>query len=164
MMSTFFKHHRKVEHRDGSSDWKLAPVRKTIYSSADLVELFRASNRRYLEFLAAMDDPTVGMKDLEKSPGRFTRGREASTVSTSFMAMTSICSRPSARVSSRSRAFAIVTFVAWSQERPIRTLGRMLNRLRTHGLIKKIGKRYKYYLTQLGRKVITTALKLHKSS
>jgi hypothetical protein len=29
---SFFKHHRTVEHRDGSSEAKLAPVRKTIYS------------------------------------------------------------------------------------------------------------------------------------
>ena len=35
---------------------------------------------------------------------------------------------------------------------------RMLKRLRTHGLIKKIGKTYKYYLTKLGRKVIISGL------
>ena len=31
-----------------------------------------------------------------------------------------------------------------------------------HGLLKKIGKRYKYYLTTLGRRVATTALKLRE--
>jgi predicted transcriptional regulator len=36
----------------------------------------------------------------------------------------------------------------------------MLKRLRMHGLIKKVHGTYKYYLTRLGRKVITTALKL----
>ena len=35
-------------------------------------------------------------------------------------------------------------------------------RLRAHGLLKKIGERYKYYLTKLGRIVVTTALKLRE--
>jgi hypothetical protein len=33
-----------------------------------------------------------------------------------------------------------------------------LKRLRTHGLIKKIGRRYKYYLTTFGRRVLTPHL------
>ena len=41
-------------------------------------------------------------------------------------------------------------------------LSRCLKRLRTHGLIKKVGKRYKYYLTTLGRTVATAALKLRE--
>ena len=39
-------------------------------------------------------------------------------------------------------------------------ISRMLKRLRTHGMIKKIGHTYKYYLTKLGRKIIITALKM----
>jgi hypothetical protein len=35
-----------------------------------------------------------------------------------------------------------------------------MKRLRTHGLIKKIGKTYKYYLTALGKQVIALGLKL----
>ena len=37
-----------------------------------------------------------------------------------------------------------------------------LKRLRTHGLIKKIGHRYKYYLTTFGRGVLTTALSIRE--
>jgi len=36
----------------------------------------------------------------------------------------------------------------------------MLKRLRVHGLIRKVGRTYKYYLTDLGRTAITTGLKL----
>ena len=39
-------------------------------------------------------------------------------------------------------------------------IGRVLKRLRLHGLIKKIGKTYKYYLTDLGRQAIAAGLKL----
>jgi hypothetical protein len=44
---TFFKHHRRVEHRDGTWEMKLAPMKKSIYSLPDLMELLDASNRRY---------------------------------------------------------------------------------------------------------------------
>jgi predicted transcriptional regulator len=36
----------------------------------------------------------------------------------------------------------------------------ILKRLRNHGLIKKVGNAYKYYLTSLGRRVVATSLKL----
>ena len=35
-------------------------------------------------------------------------------------------------------------------------------RLRLHGLIKKIGRTCKYYLTQFGKQVITTGLNLRE--
>jgi hypothetical protein len=40
------------------------------------------------------------------------------------------------------------------------TLTVTMKRLRTHCLIKKIGRTYKYYLTSLGKQVITPGLKL----
>ena len=63
---SFFKHHRKVEHRDGTVSRKLASLRKTIYSLVDLRDLLFAANRRYLDFIAAVDDPTNALRDLDK--------------------------------------------------------------------------------------------------
>ena len=62
----FFKHRRKVDHRDGASSKQLAPMRKSIYSLGVVAELFGAANRRYLEFLSALDDPTAGIRDVER--------------------------------------------------------------------------------------------------
>ena len=39
---------------------------------------------------------------------------------------------------------------------------RLLKRLRTHGLVKKVGHTYKYYVTAFGKEVVATALKLRK--
>ena len=39
---------------------------------------------------------------------------------------------------------------------------RLLKRLRTHGLVKKIGHTYKYYVTSFGKQVVATALKLRE--
>ena len=38
----------------------------------------------------------------------------------------------------------------------------LLKRLRTHGMIKKVGRRYKDYLTKLRRRVVTTALHIRE--
>lgn len=43
-----FKHHRYVKSRDGTRVFKLAPLRKTLYSLRDLAPLMRAANDRYL--------------------------------------------------------------------------------------------------------------------
>ncbi len=39
---------------------------------------------------------------------------------------------------------------------------RLLKRLRTHGLVKKVGHTYKYYVTAFGKEVVATALKLRE--
>ena len=49
------------------------------------------------------------------------------------------------------------------QRLPSKTSGqtsRLLKRLRVHGLIKKVGRTYKYYVTAFGKRVITLGLKL----
>jgi hypothetical protein len=41
-------------------------------------------------------------------------------------------------------------------------LSRLLKRLHVHGLIKKVGRTYKYYLTHAGQQAVLTALKLRE--
>ena len=46
------------------------------------------------------------------------------------------------------------------QQQSAGQISRTLKRLRTHGLIKRVGRTYKYYLTNLGRRAILTGLKV----
>ena len=41
-------------------------------------------------------------------------------------------------------------------------IARLLKRCRVHGLVKKVGRHYKYYLTDFGREVATMTLKLRE--
>jgi hypothetical protein len=86
---SFFKHHRKVEHRDAPSTRALDPVKKTIYSLIDLREILLSCNRR------ALDDFSAGVRALD----RLTKSRrvEGKTVkaSTSSIPSTTPCYRPS---------------------------------------------------------------------
>jgi hypothetical protein len=63
---SFFKHYRKVEHRDGTTETKWTSMKKGIYSLSPLREALCAANRRYLEFISAIDTPTAGIDALRK--------------------------------------------------------------------------------------------------
>ncbi len=156
---TFFKHHRRVEHRDGSSTMKLAPMQKTLYSLTALAERMAASNRRYIDFMAAIDDPGSAPKDLEKVARRvYDNGR-------SYRGFNLFAGDDLKLFEAISRGEYTISGLTTRQIKKHLTgkttsqISRMLKRLRTHGLIKKIGRTYKYYLTKWGRKIITTALK-----
>src|SRR5207247_5134265 len=62
---SFFRHHRRVEHKDGSWQMKVAPVKKSIYSLPAIGQILLAANRRYLEFLATLEDHSDGHRHLD---------------------------------------------------------------------------------------------------
>jgi hypothetical protein len=159
---TFFKHHRTVEHRDGTTAFKLAPLRKSIYSLPVLHQLLRAATHRYRDFLAAIDDPRTGLQSLEKISMPVRHGHRSYRGFNLFYGPDLDLFQAVVR-----GEFTISGFQARNL-RPLipnvspGQLSRMLKRLRTHGLIKKIGRRYKYYLTTLGRTVVVAGLKLRE--
>jgi hypothetical protein len=157
---SFFKHYREVEHKDGTRSMAWAEMKKSIYSLAPLRELLLAANRRYLEFISAIEDDRAGTDKLNK------------------------ISQP---VEESNRSYRGFNFFDHDDEELFEALGsgefnisgfqnkdlrrrvggkntgqvsRLMKRLRTHGLIKKIGRTYKYYLTSLGKQVVALGLKL----
>jgi len=156
---SFFKHHRRVEHRDGTYSYKTANMRKTIYSLPDLAELMRACNRRYLEFLSAVDDPTNAIIRVNKisrplkQSGRSYRG--FNLFSPEDEAVFHAIAQGSVQAFGIRNSGLRATLGKTSGQ-----VSTILKRLRNHGLIKKVGNAYKYYLTSLGRQVVATSLKL----
>lgn len=158
---TFFKHHRRVEHRDGTFETKTAQVKKSIYSLPALAELMSAANRRYLEYLAALDDPTAGMRDLDRigksvqDQGRTWRG--FNLFADKDLKLFEAVARGEFQLSGlQNRHLQQLLGLTAGQ------ISRLLKRLRTHGLLKKVAGAYKYYLTKLGRNVVVLALKLRR--
>jgi hypothetical protein len=156
----FFRHHRQVEHRDGTKETKLAPMQKTIYSLAPLRELLLAANRRYLAFLSDLDDPSAGVRQVERlaepvrQDARTYRG--FNLFSADDLALFLALTRGEWHISGfRNSALRRVL-----PDRSGAQVSRLLKRLHLHGLIKKVGRTYKYYLTDAGRRVVLTALKL----
>ena len=159
---TFFKHYREVEHRDGSREIKWASMQKTIYSLPALRELLEAANRRYLEFLSVIEDPRAGRDKLDKlsqpveQEGRRYSGFNLFDSDDENLLCTIV--RGEFHISGLQNK----TLRRHLPELSSGKVSRLLKRLRTHGLVKKVGHTYKYYVTAFGKDVIATALKLRE--
>jgi hypothetical protein len=157
---SFFKLYRQVEQRNGESVMKFAPMKKTIYSLGALRELLSAANRRYLEFLSAIDDPSNGIDKLNKI------SRTVHEEARSYRGFNFFDHDDEALFLALARGEFSIRGV---QNKALRArfpqynsgqMSRILRRLRTHGLLKKASHCYKYYLTALGKQVVALGFKL----
>ena len=157
---SFFKHYREVEHKDGTRTMAWAEMKKSIYSLGPLRELLRAANRRYLEFISTIEDDKAGTDKLNRI------SQPVEENARSYRGFNFFDPNDEALFEALSRGeFNISGFQNKDLRRRVQgkntgQVSRLMKRLRTHGLIKKIGRTYKYYLTSLGKQVITLGLKL----
>lgn len=158
---TFFKHHRQVEQHDGTTRLKLAPLRKTIYSlQPDLRHLLTAANQRYLAFLSDLDDPTPGLKALDRiTQSTEEQGRRYKGFNF-FAAVDQHVFQTLVRGELTISGFRNRDLRRHFSEKTTGQISHVLKRLRTHGLVKKVARTYKYYLTDFGRHVALSGLKL----
>jgi hypothetical protein len=148
---SFFKHHRKVEHRQGPPTRALAPVKKSIYSLIDLREVLFGCNRRYLEHLSALDDFSAGVRALD----RLTRPRTVDNKTVKGInffdptdnALLHALQDPRVNIAGVRRADLLPLLDQLSPDR----LSRQLRRMRDIGVIKRVTGTYRYYLTRMGR-------------
>jgi hypothetical protein len=158
----FFKQYRQVQHRDGSVSTQWAPMKKTIYSLPPLREDLLEANQRYLKFLSAIATPEVGVEKLHRLSETQVENDHR------FKGFNLLSEEDATLFRTLLRGeFTISGFTAkdlrylLSNKNPGQ-MTRLLRRLRAHGLIKKVSKRYKYYLTEFGRQAVTMALKLRE--
>lgn len=157
---SFFKHYREVEHRDGSRETKWAAMQKTIYSLPALRELLLAANRRYLEFLSTIEDPRPGNDKLNKL-SRPAKDNDRSFPGFNFFdPEDELLFETIARGEYNISGFQNKNLRLHLPGKNPAQISRLLKRLRLHGLIKKVARTYKYYLTSFGKLVIATGLKL----
>ncbi len=161
---SFFKHHRKVEHRNGPPTRGIAPVKKTIYSLIDLREILLGCNRRYLAHLSALDDFSAGVRAL----GRVTRSREVDGKTVKGInffepgdnALLHALQNPGVNIAGIRRAELLPDLEMFSPDR----LSRQLRRLLDIGVIKRITGTYRYYLTKAGRAATAAAERLKQAT
>ena len=157
---SFFKHHRKVEHREGPPTRELAPVKKSIYSLIDLREILFGCNRRYLAHLSALDDSSAGVRALN----RVTKPREVGGKTVKGInffepgdsALLHALQNPRTNIAGVRRADLLPELGMFSPTR----LSRQLRRLLDLGVIKRVTGTYRYYLTKAGRAATAAAGRL----
>ena len=159
---TFFKHYREVEHRDGSRETKWASMQKTIYSLPALRELLEAANRRYLEFLSTLEDPRSGRDKLDKLSQTVEQEGRRYPGFNLFDPNDEILLCAIVRGEFNISGLQNKTLRRHLPDLNSDQVSRLLKRLRTHSIVKKIGRTYKYYVTQFGKEVVSTALKLRE--
>lgn len=159
---SFFLQYRRVYHRDGSTSKQFAKLKKTIYSLAPLAETLHAVNNRYLKFISAIDTPEVGVdklhqltETLDHKDHRYKGFNLLSQEDASLFRLL------------LSGEFVIQGFSNRALREHLSHLNsgqvsRLLKRLRIHGIIRKVQKRHRYYLTQLGQQTAILALKLRE--
>ena len=157
---TFFRHYREVEQRDGNRVTKYAAMKKTIYSLGALRELTAASNRRYLAFVMQLEDPRASLEKLERVT------RKVSENGRTYRGFNFFDDQDREVLESIGQGEFCISGM---QNKSLRKLlpgrsaqqvSRTIKRLRTHGLVKKTARSYKYYLTPLGREVVASGLRL----
>src|SRR5271166_1507850 len=125
-----------------------------------LRDLLLAANRRYLEFISAIEDDRAGTDKLNKI------SQPAAANDRCYRGFNFFDPQDEELFQSLgSGEFNISGFQNKDLRRRVKSkntgqISRLMRRLRTHGLIKKIAETYKYYLTALGKQVVALGLKL----
>jgi len=157
---SFFKHYRMVEHRDGTTSRKLASMKKGIYSLSILREMVEKANQRYIEFISAIDDKSVGVNNLNGISRTVVRDNRSykgfNFFSDEDLEMLEVLTSGEFNI----RGFQNKNLQQMVKDKTSSQISRIIKRLRVHGLIKKIPSTYRYHMTKLGKYVITMGLKL----
>lgn len=148
---SFFKHHRKVEHRNAPATRELAPLKKSIYSLPDLREILLSCNRRYLEFLSALDDTCAGTRALARITAPRSHGERTLKGINFFDRTEQALLRALQRPEFNIRGVRRADLKRHVPQLSLSALSRQLHRLRLRGIIKRATGTYRYYLTRLGR-------------
>ena len=159
---SFFKHHRQVQHRDGSTTTQWAPMKKTIYSLPALQEVLSAANQRYLKLISSIATPEVGVEKMQHLSKPKTENNHRYKGFNLFSEEDICLFRSLSQGEFAISGFTNKQLRQYLTSKSANQVTRLINRLRAHGIIKKVGKCYKYYLTELGRQWTTMALKLRE--
>src|SRR5579875_1829784 len=135
-------------------------MKKSIYSLPALRGVLVAAHRRDLEFLSALDDPSAGIERLRKVSEPVRENDRSSRGLNFFSAEDQALIETLARGEFNLRGFQNKSLRALLSEITSGQVSCLLKRLRLHGLIKKVGHTYRYYLTLLGKQIIASGLKL----
>ena len=157
---SFFKHHRKVEHRNGQVTREVAPLKKSIYSLIDLREILLGCNHRYLEFLSSLNDHSGGARLLDRitqpKPDGDRSFKGLNFFDRNDQALLRAVQRPEFNIHGMARCDLLRLMPDLSASR----LSRQLRRLRVLGLLKRAANTYRYYLTRGGRLAIAACERL----
>ena len=166
-----FKVFRKCQHRDGTTSWDWFPMCKGVGNLRHYQHHALACNRRYLEALAAVDDPTPGYDDLKtltepqrhhgRSYAGFNPAREEEV-----RLFAAVLAGDHAAQGFRNEHIRAALYTESrndpSRHRRSAAVGRLLKRLHVRGLVAKVPHSRRWRVTARGRRVMSDTLQTYR--
>lgn len=166
-----FRVHRPRFHRDGTSTQGYFPMCKDVGNLIHYQEQALACNRRYLEALSIVDDPTPAYQQLRQlteaktATGRNSAGFNPARRDDTRLFAAVLDGDHIAR-GFRNKDIRALLFGDKSKphSRHSAAVGRLLKRLHVRQLIAKIPRTRRWRVTDAGRHILSTALKLYRDT
>lgn len=157
---SFFNQRREVKHRNGTTSIEWTTMKKSIYSLRPLQEALRAVNQRYLKFISEIDTPHLGVKKLDQLTQTHVDNHHR------YKGFHLLSEEDSALFRLLLSGDFVINGItnrrlrAGLPGKSVAQISHLLKRLRVHGLLTKVRRSYKYYLSDFGRQVAALVLNL----
>lgn len=162
-----FKVQKENEYvkKDGETEVikKWVPMGKSICNLYRYIEVSKSITQRYIEALPKIDTNTVALKEIKNiSKGTIKKERKYSgfnILNEDTLKLFTAISRGEYLISGfYNKNIRKEIFEDADSEKNINKTTRLFAKLKAHGIIKKVYKKNKYYLTENGRKIISSVL------
>ena len=151
---------RPVHHRDGTVEMKQTAASKDIFYMNDVNEKMHDANKRYIEYISGFEEHSIGREKLNKvtekvvENNRSYRGLNFFNKEDENILKTIMLGE-----------FNISGFRNKDIRQKIKTksqgqISRIIKSLRIHGVIKKVAKKYKYYVTENGKDILLSIFRM----
>jgi hypothetical protein len=165
-----FSVYRTRHHRDGSASPGWFPMNKDVGSLVHYQEQALACNRRYLDALAVVDDPTPAYQELRQLTepkvvaGRSLAGNPARRDDVRLFA--AVLDGDHAARGFRNREVRTALFGEGGPDkaRHSAAVGRLLKRLHARHLLAKIPRTRRWRVTERGRQLLSRAVELYRQA
>ena len=153
-----------IDHKEVEIVKEWIPMGKSIANLYRYVEISKSITKRYIEALPEIDLEKVCLEDVEKiSTSIDKNGRRYSAfnvLSKETLLLFQVISSGEYLIGGFSNKNIRKKYFPKESEnkRNINKITRLLAKLKAHGVIKKVARKNKYYLTEYGRKVISNIL------
>src|SRR5688500_403389 len=166
-----FKVYRECSHRDGTTSTGWYPMTKGVGNLHHYQAQALACNRRYLEALAAVDDPTPAYAELRKltEPTRV-QGRSSAGFNPARQAeaqlLAAVLEGEHIAQGFRNQDIRLSLYGAMKdttkRRRQSAAVGRLLKRLDVRGLVAKVPHRRRWRVTARGRRILGDVLRTYQ--
>ena len=153
-----------VNHKDLQTIKTWVPMGKSIANLYRYIEISKSITQRYIEALPEINTDNVSVKEIEKiSSSIIVNERKYSAfniLNQDTLSLFMIISSGDYLINGFNNKNIRKKYFLDDSENPrnINKMTRTLSKLRAHGIIKKVAKKNKYYLTTIGRKLISSIL------